>query len=464
MLRIFRQYYPIRNIFFVIGESIFIYISVLIATDLLYDSHTFSSVGLFSRKALLIAFVCMACLYLNDVYDLKVTNSYLELGIRMLQALGTAAIILGIIYFIFKEMVIGKNIFFVTIVIAMLLIITWRFCYTIILKHGVFDQKIIILGSAELAKKIIMEIYEKQDCGYKIAAIVLKNNSTDFSSFTDLSVIYRKRFKGLLNMAREMSIKKIVLTLKEKRGTFPTRELLNCRVEGIDILEGNSFYETLAGKLTVEQINPGWLIFSEGFHKSHIERFFKRIIDLSLSTLMLLVLSPIFLITSILIRIDSKGPVFFTQDRVGERKRQYKIYKFRSMVEGAEKKSGPVWASNNDDRITRVGRFIRKWRIDELPQLWNVLRGEMSFTGPRPERDHFVKELEEIIPYYSERFTVKPGITGWAQVCYGYGASVEDAIEKLNYDLFYIKNMSIFMDMIIILRTVKIVLFGKGAR
>jgi lipopolysaccharide/colanic/teichoic acid biosynthesis glycosyltransferase len=177
-----------------------------------------------------------------------------------------------------------------------------------------------------------------------------------------------------------------------------------------------------------------------------------------------MMLLPVILATAVLIKIDSKGPVLFSQSRVGQKRKIYNVFKFRSMIVDAEKQSGPVWAESNDDRITRIGKFIRKWRIDEIPQLWNVLKGDMSFAGPRPERDYFVKKLEDVIPYYSQRFSVKPGVTGWAQVSYGYGASVEDAVEKLNYDLFYIKNMSIFMDLIIVLRTVKTVLFGKGAR
>jgi lipopolysaccharide/colanic/teichoic acid biosynthesis glycosyltransferase len=179
---------------------------------------------------------------------------------------------------------------------------------------------------------------------------------------------------------------------------------------------------------------------------------------------MLVLLSPILILVAILIKIDSDGPVFFSQERVGENHKPYMVHKFRSMVDDAEKACGPVWAQDEDCRITRVGRFIRKWRIDELPQLFNVLKGEMSFVGPRPEREFFVKELIKAVPYYEERFSVKPGITGWAQVSYGYGASVEDAIEKLNYDLFYIKNMTIFMDLMVIMKTVKTVLFREGAR
>jgi len=220
----------------------------------------------------------------------------------------------------------------------------------------------------------------------------------------------------------------------------------------------------LAGKLIVDQINPAWIIFSAGFYKSRTRRFIKRSSDLIISLAMLIFFLPLIIVIAILIKIDSKGSIIFSQERVGKNKKPYMLYKFRSMVEDAEKHSGPVWASDNDKRITRVGRVIRKWRIDEIPQLWNVLKGDMSFVGPRPEREFFVNDLEEVIPYYGERFSVKPGITGWAQVCYGYGASVDDAVEKVNYDLFYIKNMSTFMDMMIILRTIKIVLFGKGAR
>jgi len=220
----------------------------------------------------------------------------------------------------------------------------------------------------------------------------------------------------------------------------------------------------LAGKFIVEHINPAWLIFSEGFYKSSARRFLKRTIDLILSIVLLILLSPVIIATAILIKIDSKGPVIFSQERVGKNNKTYMIYKFRSMIADAEKQSGPVWAEDNDSRITRIGRVIRKWRMDEIPQLWNVLKGNMSFVGPRPEREFFIKKLEDIIPYFGERFSVKPGITGWAQVCYGYGSSVDDAIEKLNYDLFYIKNMSAFMDLMIIMRTIKIVLFGKGAR
>jgi sugar transferase (PEP-CTERM system associated) len=272
------------------------------------------------------------------------------------------------------------------------------------------------------------------------------------------------KYEGLSELARNYKIEKVVVALEEKRNNFPAKELLKCRVNGIEIIDGNSFYEMLTGKLIVKDINPSWLIFSDGFRKSRFRHFMKRSIDLILASLMLILFFPLIGLIALLIKIDSKGPIIFSQERVGQNDNIYIMHKFRSMVENAERMSGPVWAQDDDVRVTRIGKMIRKLRLDELPQLWNVFKGDMSFVGPRPEREHFVKELQGMIPYYGERHTVKPGITGWAQVCYGYGASVEDAIEKLNYDLFYIKNMTFFMDLMIVLRTIKIVLFRKGSR
>jgi len=466
MLRIFKQYYPIRNIFFFIGEGIAIFASVMVASWLVLNVGLFGFDRWLCLKIFLISLVCQMCLYYNDLYDLKVTDTFRELGIRLLQALGTAAIILAVIYLVFPKTIVGSGIFAVSIVFVIILIVSWRFLYALMLNHGLFNQKIILLGSGSLAQNIFNEIKNRKDSGYTIAVNVQDaSEDLDFScQQIQTETICKKDYDGLCELADQLEIKKIVVAIKERRGALPLKELVKCRVKGIDVIEGTSFYEMLAGKLIVDQINPAWIIFSDGFYKSRTRRFIKRSIDLIMSLSMLILFSPLIIVTAILIKIDSAGPVIFSQERVGKNKKPYMVYKFRSMVEDAEKLSGPVWASDNDKRVTRVGSVIRKWRIDELPQLWNVVKGDMSFVGPRPEREFFVKKLEEIIPYYRERFSVKPGISGWAQVCYGYGASVDDAVEKVNYDLFYIKNMSGFMDLMIILRTIKIVLFGKGAR
>ncbi|MCJ8502125.1 TIGR03013 family XrtA/PEP-CTERM system glycosyltransferase [Desulfatitalea alkaliphila] len=462
MLRLFKQYYPVRNAIFVFGEGIFIFLSVVIACLLIIGSDQVHFDPPLLLKVLLITITCQACLYYNDLYDLQITDTLSELGIRLLQALGAAAILLALFYFLFPDFIIGEGIFIVSIAFVFLLIIAWRIGYTQILNKGLFNQKIMIMGSSDTAHEIANEIQQKKDCGYEIASVLSDKPWEVWPCSSNAGMICQNHFDNVCDLAKQMRVDKIVVALKEKRGTLPVKELLKCRVDGIDILEGNTFYEMLTGKLIVEQINPAWLIFSEGFQKTKAQKLIKRTVDLVLSAAMLIVLMPLILLVAIVIKLDSKGPAIFSQERVGRHHKPYMVHKFRSMRSDAEKETGPVWAQDNDNRITRVGHFIRKWRIDELPQLWNVIKGQMSFVGPRPEREHFVKQLEEIIPYYGERFSVKPGLTGWAQVSYGYGASVEDAIEKLNYDLFYIKNMSILMDIMIVARTVKTVLFGRG--
>lgn len=462
MLRLFKQYYPIRNALFVIGEGLAIFLAVIMSGRILLDDYT----TLFNidvvLKALLITITCQACLYYNDLYDLNVTDTLAELGIRLLQALGASAILLAIVYFFFPICIISEGLFVISIVFIIILIVSWRIGYTHILSIGMFNQKVIILGSSDTAIEIAKEIQDKKDSGYEIATVISKTQWPKNTLCSEKDIPCQKPCDSFCQLAESLNVKKVIVALKEKRGAFPVQELLKCRVSGIDVLEGNTFYEMLMGKLIVEQINPSWLIFSKGFQKGFLQKLFKRTIDLLISSSMSVLLLPLIVLTAIIIKLESKGPIFFSQERMGENRKPYMIYKFRSMRCDAEEYTGPVWAQEEDDRITKIGYFLRKTRIDEIPQLWNVLKGEMSFVGPRPERDHFVKQLEEIIPYYGERFSVKPGLTGWAQVSYGYGATIEDAIEKLNYDLFYIKNMSILMDIMIVARTVKTVLFGMG--
>jgi sugar transferase (PEP-CTERM system associated) len=464
MLRIFKQYYPIRNIFFVIGEGLFIFFSVWMASFIVRPSDTLSSEYLLIGKVLLVTIVCQSCIYYADLYEFNLISSGKEIVIKLFQAIGFSAILLSFIYFLFPDAVIGSGVFLASICILSVLIGSWRLTYATILKRGIFDEKIIIIGSNELAQNIVNEINHKGDSGYRIACVVIEKYHEGTIKDAKSPIIRKLRYKKLSELAIKLKVKKIVVGIKERRGELPTHELLKCKVSGIDVLEGNSFYEMLTGKLSVEQINPSWLIFSDGFKKSYTKRFFKRLADIILSTILCIIFSPFLLVVAVLIKIDSAGPVFFSQERIGQGRKPYYVHKFRSMVQDAEKLSGPVWAQDHDARVTRVGKIIRKLRIDEVPQIWNVLKGEMSFVGPRPERKYFVDQLEKEIPYYGERFSVKPGISGWAQVSYGYGATVEDAIEKLKYDLFYIKNLSIFMDIMIVLKTIKIVIFGRGAR
>ncbi len=464
MLRLLKQYFPIRNILFFLFEGVVIYGSVVMSSFLLTESHSFLFDLFLFLKIGLITLICQVCLYYNDLYDFEIASSIPEVSIRLLQVLGVTSIALAMIYFIFPVAIIDQKIFILGILLLFVLIIGWRILYIWILNKGLFNESVIILGSTPLAFDIISKINETIDCGYTVGLLIPDSDKENIEkTISDKTHIDYNR-ENFCEIALGLGVKKVVVALKEQRGDFPAKELLNCRTAGLDVLEGSSFYEMLTGKLLVTKIKPSWLIFSEGFRKSRLLTFVKRLEDIFISSLMLILLSPLLLLTSIVIKLESRGPVLFSQDRVGQNKNEYMMHKFRSMVENAEKQTGPVWAQPDDDRITRIGKIIRKFRIDELPQLWDVLMGRMSMVGPRPERKCFTDELEEKIPYYGERFKVKPGLTGWAQVSYGYGATIEDAIEKLNYDLFYIKNLSITMDLVIIIRTVKTVLFGKGAR
>jgi sugar transferase (PEP-CTERM system associated) len=328
-----------------------------------------------------------------------------------------------------------------------------------------FTEKVMILGSGKLFREIIDEVTYRPDSGYQIAGVTSVNSATPLTLPQGIPHSSTNSTNGTLcELAESLHAKKIIVAMDERRGNLPTQELLHCRMKGIQVLEGATLYEQLTGKVFVEKLNPSWFIFSDGFRNSRMTRFTKRATGLVLASVCLLLMLPLIGIIALAIKLDSKGPVIFKQNRCGEGGRLFELCKFRSMIDNAEGACGPCWAADNDGRVTRMGRLLRKYRLDEIPQMWNVLKGDMSFVGPRPERPEFVRKLAEMIPYYRERLTVKPGITGWAQVSYRYGASVEDACEKLKYDLFYIKNMSFIMDLIIILKTAKIVLLKSGAR
>ncbi len=269
---------------------------------------------------------------------------------------------------------------------------------------------------------------------------------------------------GLYETVRRARAHKIVVSLGERRGVFPLKDVLNCKLSGVEVMDAPSFYERVTGKLLIESINPSWFIFSSGFRVTALNRLLKRALDIFCALLGGVLFLPFLPIVALAIRLDSPGTILFRQERVGEREKPFHLFKFRTMRQDAEKGAGAVWAQKDDPRVTKLGRFLRKSRIDEIPQLYNVLIGDMSLVGPRPERPEFVEQLKKVIPYYSERHFVKPGVTGWAQVRYPYGASVEDAVEKLRYDLYYIKNLSVAFDIMIIFETVKVVLFQRGGR
>jgi len=463
IFRVFNKYIPFHKFVFLLLESVFIFGMVILGTyfRFLSDISIFMTYENLFLKALLIVATIQLCLYYFDLYNFKTFRSNLELAIRLLQSLGVSSILLSFLYYVFPMLIIGRGIFLISLGFVGAVIVCWRISYNHFLKTRQLDQKIMIIGAGPLAKNIAVEILERDDIGFKIIGFITDNPERIGERLVNPSIVGDQ--SQILDIAAREKVARIIVALDERRGKFPEAELLECKMKGITIEEGIEFYEHLTGKLQVESLRPSSLIFSDGFKKSKLTMWVKRAIGFGCSLIGLVLLSPLILIISILIKIDSRGTVFYRQERMGEDGKVFKLIKFRSMIKNAEV-NGPVWADQNDDRVTRIGRWMRKWRLDEIPQMLNVLKGDMSFVGPRPERPFFVKQLRKEIPFYDQRFYVKPGITGWAQIKYRYGASKEDALEKLKYDLYYIKNLSSLFDMIIIFETIKVVLFGKGAR
>ncbi len=463
ILNIFDKYIPIRKIAFFFLESAFIAGMVILGAYLRFlgQPTSFYAYQFLILKTLLVVACVQLSLYYFDLYDLKIFRSNIELGIRLLQSLGVSSIILAVLYYLFPFLIIGRGIFLISLSLMGAIIVSWRIVYNHILKTKQLDQRIMIIGSGSLAKSIAGDIVEKMDTGFKVIGFITENPERVGEKLVNPSIIGDQ--SQILDIATREKVDRIIVALEERRGMFPDVQLLECKMRGIAVEEGIEFYEHLTGRLQVESLRPSFLIFSDGFKKSVLSMWVKRVTGFILSLVGLILLSPLILVISILIKISSHGPVFYKQGRVGERGKIFNLLKFRSMVDNAET-NGPVWAENDDKRITRVGRWIRKWRLDEVPQMLNVLKGDMSFVGPRPERPYFVEKLRKEIPFYDQRFSVKPGITGWAQIKYRYGASKEDAMEKLTYDLYYIKNLSVLFDLLIIFETIKVVLFGKGAR
>ena len=465
MIRLFRQYFSITSFTFVLGEGLLIYWAVFWASYFIFnmDLELLSIQPMIWLKILLITIITQLSLYFNDLYENKNIDNYIDLFTRLIQSIGITSIALAVIYFLFPSTMIGRWIFFISIIFLILLLVSWRLLYSLVMRRKLFAEKAVIMGSGELARDILHEVEGRNDLSYDINSVIVpEQNHDNQDQFKGISVHYG--FDNICNLVEDKNAKNVIVALDEKRGLLPYEELLKCKVRGIKIIDGEGFYERITGKILVEKINPSWLIFSDGFVKSKTVRLVKRVVGFTGAFLGSIILLPLIVTVALAIKLDSRGPIFFSQERVGENGEIFNLFKFRSMKADAEESSGPVWATDDDPRITRIGKMIRKLRIDELPQMWNVLKGEMNFVGPRPEREFFVQELEKKIPFYRERFTVKPGITGYAQVLYSYGASEKDALEKLKYDLYYIKNMSLILDLMVIFKTIKIVLLGRGAR
>ena len=512
MLPVLRHYLPLRKALLIVSETVIL--TLVIGAWMswhLWEPSSEVEARLFGLiPALTVEDALLRCMYssfllsalaqlaisFNELYDVRVSGSRYDRASRFVESAGSAlAVALAFVViadtwhldkvFDFPPLSLTQRV--QALVFAMLsgfvVLYTWRSLFHAVLQQERFAQRLLVLGSGDAAHELAREIVERPDTGYSLVGILPvpgdhglaergeHGSSTSVSPRVDRSQTQsyvrpalERGSSGvrLADYVRREGIEVVAVAMEDRRGQLPTEQLLQCRLAGIHVLEQESLYERITGKVAIEALRPSYLIFGEGFEQSTGTRVAKRLLDLIVATILLCVTWPLMIATAIAVGLDSPGPVLFTQERVGKDGSKFTLMKFRSMRSDAEKLTGPVWATEHDPRITKVGRFIRKTRLDELPQLFNVLAGSMSLVGPRPEREHFVTELSQKIPYYNQRHLVKPGLTGWAQINYRYGSTFEDSVRKLQYDIFYIKNQSLLFDLSILFNTIKTVLLRKG--
>ena len=415
--------------------------------------------GLGLVRVLLFISVVVVVSYLTETYRLRHGMALREMLARILLAFGSSFLILSLLSYSFPPVMYGGSILAVSLLVFWVLLLLSHWIYGACGKFEGFAQRVVILGTGPLAGQMGKVIPDSEG-NHVLSGYVSCSNEPAHATVKNVL----KPGGKLHDLVMREKAHKIVVSLSERRGVLPMQDIMKCKLDGVEVVDAPSFYEQMTGKLLLENTTPSWFIFSHGFKISATYRLIKRANDVLFAAFGLLLVMPVLPLLALVIRMDSPGPVFFRQLRVGEKEKNFFLYKFRTMREDAESGTGAVWAQEKDPRVTRVGNFLRKTRIDEIPQLFNVLKGDMSVVGPRPERPEFVEKLKKVIPYYSERHIVKPGVTGWAQVRYPYGASEEDALEKLRYDLYYIKNLSLSFDLMVGLDTVKVVLFMRGGR
>ncbi len=412
-------------------------------------------------KVALASGVCLLILYFYDLYDYVVMTNRRELLLRLVQALGIAWALLALLFYFVPDLLIGRGVSVISVPLVLVMLLGWRIAIHALTGHPGIGEKILVVGTGKTALDTAEAVWERRDAGYRIVGFLSENGAKPKEKLGRSEILGKAH--EVEHFIRSEKIDRVVIAVRERRGAFPTEALLKMSLAGdVSIEECTSFFERITGKVHVDMLRPSWLIFAGKRRDSQLKLVFRETIHRLMALIGIIVSFPIALLTAILIKLDSKGPIFYKQERVGMGGRPFNVVKFRSMKTDAEADGKPIWAASNDERTTRVGKVIRKLRIDEIPQFWNILKGEMSFVGPRPERPHFVKQLAIEIPYFEHRHLVAPGLTGWAQIKYPYGASVSDAIQKLQYDLYYIKNQSLTLDFVIIFDTVKTVLFGKG--
>jgi sugar transferase (PEP-CTERM system associated) len=467
MVRLSSRYISSKSILLFLLEGTLMVVSVLLGIKLRFWTGRPEYEPLFLPidfvfPAILFAGVFQLCFFYNDMYDLDVIRTRQTLVLNLAQSIGVASLILGVLYYIFPDLLLGRGIFFISTAILATTVIGSRIALEKAWQVAAPHQRLLILGSGQLAITVADELTRRSDLRARVVGLLSPSHCKPAAGTVAGHPILGS-VEEVATVAALQRASRIIVALEDRRGVLPIRDLVSLRAKGVRVEDAQSMMAAITGRVWLSTVQPSWFVFSDGFRRSRLSAIVKRAFDLLFGTAGLVLSAPMMALTALIIRLDSTGPIIYRQTRVGLGGRRFNVLKFRSMRADAEA-NGAQWSPENDPRITRVGRFLRKFRIDELPQFLNVVRGDMSFVGPRPERPEFVGVLESEIAYYNERHSVRPGLTGWAQVRYKYGASREDAYRKLEYDLFYLKNMSLVFDLVIMLETAKIVLTGYSGR
>lgn len=457
MIRLFNVYYPTRTLVLLLCEALLVGGSFLFATSVIRGADT--DIALIYENGVLkvigITVLTLLLSYYFDLYAPQLLSEPWEIYFRLLLVFSVLCFSLAALIFFFPDLSMGPHVVTAGISILAIILILWRRSYEWIIGLPIFRERVYVLGSGEMARAIVETLRGRRDAGMEIV-----EGERNGAFRTDL-----ERFAADLRTLRnpKASIDRVIVAMEDRRGSMPVRELLEMRLRGVVVEDASALMERLSGKLSLDGLNPSTLIFTQGFNVKPSRQFVRRLISMTVSFIGLAICLPFIPFIMLAVRLSSPGPVFFRQTRVGLRGRHFSVIKFRTMRQDAEEE-GAVWATKNDPRVTPLGRFMRKTRLDEIPQLWNVLRGEMGFVGPRPERPEFVQWLSNEIPFYELRHMIRPGITGWAQVRYQYGASLEETKKKLEYDLYYVKHLSASLDLLIMFETIKTIVLRRGAQ
>jgi sugar transferase (PEP-CTERM system associated) len=464
VIRFFRHYVPLNLLLLLLAEALILGGALYVGVNVRFlDSKSIpSDLAPLLPKALTFAGVMLGLMTASGLYNVEARGGVRALLHRLGLSFGLGLVTMSLLFYFFPVLLVGRGAFLLTFGLALLGILLSRALFISWTRVGMLKTRALVLGTGSRAAHIEDLLGQRGHASNtQVVGYLTMGGSQHYVTHDRILDTQ----ESLSELVARLQIHEIIIAVRDRRdGGMPVQDLLKCKLRGTRIVELSNFFERENGHLQLDSMNASWMILAEGFHQGMMRDTVKRLFDLLVSAAMLVICLPIMLLTALLIKLESPGPVLYRQERVGQGSRNFTILKFRSMCVDAEKDGKPRWAGQNDSRVTLTGRFIRRTRIDELPQIFNVFVGDMSFVGPRPERPYFVQDLAQKIPYYGVRHTVKPGITGWAQVRYSYGATDEDARHKLQYDLYYVKNHSLFLDLMILFQTAQVVLWGKGVR